>query len=254
MGCNAHQCIIVACSAPSHYLNQCCIIINWTLGNKPQWNSNWNTKCFIHDNSFENVFCEMAAILSRGRWVKAWMSIRSNRKKIGCNYLSIYYIKHWFSWSLLVNRQGHWYCSIRYIQYGIYFHELSIEINNIDITINKKTSHISSHYLIQCRLPVYKILQNKTTVMELMLHIIYQCDYYMMVSWYGNFFRVTGPWWGESTGPQWIPLAKASDAELWYVLSSAPEQTIKTLVISDAIMLIMNNDVTVMNGNGNNFC
>ena len=43
--------------------------------------------------------------------------------------------------------------------------------------------------------------------------------------------------------PPWIPLTKASDAELWYFLWSAPEQmveqTIKMPVIWDAIMLIM---------------
>ena len=30
---------------------------------------NQNTKLFIHENALENVFCEMAAILSRGEWV-----------------------------------------------------------------------------------------------------------------------------------------------------------------------------------------
>ena len=28
-----------------------------------------NTNIFIHENAFENIVCEMAAILSRGRWV-----------------------------------------------------------------------------------------------------------------------------------------------------------------------------------------
>ena len=28
-----------------------------------------NTKIFIHENASENVICEMAAILFRGRWV-----------------------------------------------------------------------------------------------------------------------------------------------------------------------------------------
>ena len=49
---------LVACSAPSHYLNQCCLIVNWTLRNKPQCNSNGNTKLFIHKNAFGNVVCE----------------------------------------------------------------------------------------------------------------------------------------------------------------------------------------------------
>ena len=38
---------------------------------------------------------------------------------------------------------------------------------------------------------------------------------YMKTSSYGNIFFVTGPLWGESTGHWWIPLTKASDAELW---------------------------------------
>ena len=47
----------------------------------------------------------------------------------------------------------------------------------------------------------------------------------------------------EFTGHRWIPLTKASDAELWGFLSSAPEQTveqtIETPVIWDAIAPIM---------------
>ena len=57
-------------------------------------------------------------------------------------------------------------------------------------------------------------------------------------------FRVAGPLWGELfIGEQWIPLTKASDADLWYFLWSTPEltveQTIETPVIWDAITLIM---------------
>ena len=46
---------------------------------------------------------------------------------------------------------------------------------------------------------------------------------HMMTSSNGNIFRVAGPLCGEFTGPRWIPLTKASDAELWYFLWSAPE-------------------------------
>ena len=56
-------------------------------------------------------------------------------------------------------------------------------------------------------------------------------------------FRITDPLWGESTGHQWIPLTKVSDAELWWLLWSALEQTfehtIETHVIWDAIALTM---------------
>ena len=35
---------------------------------------------------------------------------------------------------------------------------------------------------------------------------------YMMTSWNGNIFRVTGPLWGEFTGSRWISHTKARDA------------------------------------------
>ena len=38
-----------------------------------------------------------------------------------------------------------------------------------------------------------------------------------------TFFRVTGPLCGEFPGHRWIPHTKASDAELWCFLWSAPE-------------------------------
>ena len=44
-----------------------------------------------------------------------------------------------------------------------------------------------------------------------------------MTSSNGNIFRVTGHLCGEFTGPRWIPRTKASDAELWCFLCSAPE-------------------------------
>ena len=45
----------------------------------------------------------------------------------------------------------------------------------------------------------------------------------MMTSSNGNIFRVNGPLCGEFTGHRWIPHTKASDAELWCFLWSAPE-------------------------------
>ena len=70
----------VAYLSPSHYLNQCWVIANWTLRNKLQWNFNQNTQHFIHKTSSANTVCEMAAILSRGRWVNlhtmwCWLQI-----------------------------------------------------------------------------------------------------------------------------------------------------------------------------------
>ena len=56
-------------------------------------------------------------------------------------------------------------------------------------------------------------------------------------------FRIAGLLRGEFTGHRWIPRTKASEAELWCFLWSAPaptdEQTMETPVICDAIVLIM---------------
>ena len=68
-------------------------------------------------------------------------------------------------------------------------------------------------------------------------------DWFMMTSSNGDIFGVIGLLCGEFTGPRWIPLTKASDAELWCFLWSAPEytvvQTIVRLVIWDATVLII---------------
>ena len=60
---------LVAWSAPSHYLNQCWNIVNWTLKNKLQWNFNRNSCLFIQENAFENVVCQNGGHLFQGRWV-----------------------------------------------------------------------------------------------------------------------------------------------------------------------------------------
>ena len=58
---------------PSHYLNQCGNIVNWTLRNKLQWNFNQNSYIFIQQNAFEKVICEIVAILSGPQCVNSIM-------------------------------------------------------------------------------------------------------------------------------------------------------------------------------------
>ena len=59
----------------------------------------------------------------------------------------------------------------------------------------------------------------------------------------GDIFHDTSPFCRESNGCQWIPLTKVSDIKLWWFFLSAPEQTIeqtiKMLVIWDAIVLVI---------------
>ena len=62
--------MLVALLVRSHYLNQCYNIVNSTIRNKLQWNNNRNSNSFIQENAFQNVLCEMAAILSRLQYVQ----------------------------------------------------------------------------------------------------------------------------------------------------------------------------------------
>ena len=66
---------------------------------------------------------------------------------------------------------------------------------------------------------------------------------FMMTSSSVNIFSVTGPLCWEFTGHRWIPRTKASDTELWCflwsVLAQTVKQTIETLVMWDAVALIM---------------
>ena len=58
-------------------------------------------------------------------------------------------------------------------------------------------------------------------------------DIYMMTSSSGNIL-LTSPLWGESIGHR-IPITKASGAELWCFLWSAPQQTVRQTVNTPVI-------------------
>ena len=55
---------------PSHYLNQCRNSVNWSPGNKFQWNFYQTLHIFIQENAFENVARKLAVILPRPQYVK----------------------------------------------------------------------------------------------------------------------------------------------------------------------------------------
>ena len=90
------------------------------------------------------------------------------------------------------------------------------------------------NYCVEWRSHEWKLLANHlTSGQKLVIHDRQSIFYFlnaltrfmtqrnrwtMMTSSNGSVFRVTGLLWGESTGQQWIPLTKASDAELWCFL------------------------------------
>ena len=46
---------LVTCLVPSHFLTQCSLIDNWTLGNTTRWNLNPNPNISFQENVFKNV-------------------------------------------------------------------------------------------------------------------------------------------------------------------------------------------------------
>ena len=71
-------------SVPSHYLNQSWNIANWTHGNQLQWDFNRHLNNHLGENAFENVVCEMTAILSRPQCVlKLWSHTIRDPRELG---------------------------------------------------------------------------------------------------------------------------------------------------------------------------
>ena len=83
-------------TVPSHYLNQCWNVVNWTLRNKLQWNFNSNSSIFIQENAFENVVWEMSAILSQPQCVNTL------RPRQDCHHFCRqHFWMHFLEWELL---------------------------------------------------------------------------------------------------------------------------------------------------------
>ena len=68
----------MACSAPSHYLHQYWRIVNWTLANKLQWNSDQNIKLFWKEMHLKNVVCLM---LHSRKSLLFWLMVRQSVKR-----------------------------------------------------------------------------------------------------------------------------------------------------------------------------
>ena len=97
---------------------------------------------------------------------------------------------------------------------------------------SKITQHMENSLNLSC-VEMFQKCCSKVSKMMFMLPLQLQCtalttkrsgfELTMMTSSNGNIFRDTDPLSGEFTGHQWKPFTKASDAERWYFLWSAPE-------------------------------
>ena len=81
---------LVACSAPSHYPNQCSLIVNWTLRNKLQWKSKRNSII-----SFKKIRLKMAS----AKWRPFYRGEdESNLSVHGCQWPQFHTQSHVRTW------------------------------------------------------------------------------------------------------------------------------------------------------------
>ena len=182
---------------------------NWTLTNKLQWHFNQNTKFFSQENASENIVCEMAAILFRGRWV-------NEESRVSCQKGPTRHAYAWHIGPFLQDTLVIW-C----IQFCASFclllccRDAVRQIMSAWGTPDAATSD-SAAYLGTCARWVI-----------------------MMTSSNGSIFRVTGLLCGEFIGHRWIPLTKASGAEFDVFFDLRLNKRFSKAVIWDAIALIM---------------
>ena len=126
---------------PSHYLNQCWLVVNWTLGNKFQWNPNQNTNIFIEENEFQIVVCKIllpfsaaydldstqAVIATQVYWVMPPPEVNTLR-----SHIIMLLISFKFSVNFLSN--PHKWHPVR-ASYGVCIVSLTSDLGSISITL-----------------------------------------------------------------------------------------------------------------------
>ena len=160
--------------APSHYLDQCWIIVNWTLGNRLQWNLNWNSSIFIQENTFESVVCEMAAILSRPQCVNPFRSEQNGQCFTDDNFNCIF-MNGTFLWKQLTwlpCSQYHKYVSTEYIMYSAHTTNYIIRYRDALSTLM-----LFVEFIFQQTIPWHGI----TLVHIMYSHSKFNCNTYVIV-------------------------------------------------------------------------
>ena len=125
--------------APSHHLNQCWNIVNWTLRNKLRWNFSRNSNIFFQKNAHENVVCVIASISSRPQWVNSlWPIYAQQYQELWASLVQImaYHLfitkaitcagpmchfdhqeQKWVKCSNFLVRKLFWKCHLQYVNY-----------------------------------------------------------------------------------------------------------------------------------------
>ena len=203
---------LVAYSPPSHYLNQCYVIIIGPLG------TNFS-ELLILKQRFS--FTKMHLYISSAKWRPfspgelSWYNrfmvtvgiyftpkVESAYTRADFNMCLDLISKYYFSHLPLISRHPY------QILFPTLLHEM--EDQNTELKAGVGVEIVCTSALISVR--CHRQAVNRSSY-----------GFFMMTSSNGNIFHVTGPLCGEFTGHRWIPLINASDAELWYFLWSPPE-------------------------------
>ena len=88
-------------------------IVNWTLRNKLQWNSNRNSNIFIHENALENVVCEMASILPPPQCVNSLIGVKHLLKTYCITYESCMINLMLHLWNMLALHKPNICCTLK---------------------------------------------------------------------------------------------------------------------------------------------
>ena len=146
------------------------------------------------------------------------------------------HIAYWFHTSPLpfLSHQSHWQHTWRRPGIGTQISQLDLEYYPtlpaptpmLYLVCFQTSESETKNVYILYMYHIYIICSKRIwyTMMFMLLILVIK---HMMTSSNGDIFRVAGPLCGEFTGHRWIPLTKASNAELWRFLWSAPEQTVE---------------------------
>ena len=131
--------------------------------------------------------------------------------------------KRYIFWVTCATEYKSWLIKSRYLVFSLHW--------NIRFSkSNKCCLHRIEIYVSQNQTSAAKIFWNRTRYStflfgwsQIVPHWQVHAGTCMVTSSNGNIFRVTGHWGREFTGHRWISRTKASDAEIWCFLWSAPE-------------------------------
>ena len=134
------------------------------------------------------------------------------------------------------------YCRTDRVQFRLAHYQLIRHINNRRFTMqfDESSTNIDNVH-------TYQLTTKSSKTFHLQILFVGNVQHYDVIK-NGNIFRVTGSLWREFTDDRCVPLTKATDAELWCFLWSAPKERVEAnhQDAGDLRHHRAHNDITVM--------